>query len=154
MTDEAKLRKEQAEPLLIWEMPGKEEHQFLLGTQTGVITDKPRSGEPLVFEVKKSDKQNAFPMGVTIGRTDNNDIVIDDNSVSRFHAYLQKDLRTHQWKLVDAESKNGTWLGSTRLLANHGEPVDDQSRVKVGDIELLFLEPDSFFEYLKRLVSP
>jgi hypothetical protein len=152
-SDEAKLRQQHMTPVLIWENPAEEKQQFLLGTQTGFASEKPKAGEPMVFEIKKGERKNAFPMGVTVGRTDNNDIALDDNSVSRFHAYFQKEAKTGVWIIVDAESKNGSWVGPVRLVANSPETVPDQSHLKFGDIELLYLEPDSFFEYLKKITD-
>ncbi|MEV5645085.1 FHA domain-containing protein [Streptomyces flaveolus] len=61
---------------------------------------------------------------VRIGRSDYNDIVIDDLIVSRWHAELQ----THAdeaYELVDLGSHNGTFL--------NGQPVE-RSRVTQGDI--------------------
>ncbi len=75
----------------------------------------------MLFELKKvPGRPNAFYRwsGVTVGRIDTNDIVVDDGSVSRFHAYFQKDARTGDWHVVDAESKNGTWVGPLKLQPN------------------------------------
>jgi pSer/pThr/pTyr-binding forkhead associated (FHA) protein len=57
-------------------------------------------------------------MGITVGRVETNDVIVDDGSVSRFHAWLQLDERKKAWFLCDAESKNGTFLGPQRLTAN------------------------------------
>ena len=56
----------------------------------------------MLFELKKvPGKANAFAMGVTVGRIDTNDVVLDDASVSRFHAYFQKDARTGETLAMD-----------------------------------------------------
>jgi hypothetical protein len=156
LVDEEKARAGQESPLLVWENPlGGTAEPLLLGTSTGTTPDRPRASEPLVFEVKKGpSKQNAFPMGVTLGRTENNDLILDDNSISRFHAYFQQDLRTHDWKLVDAESKNGTWVGPLKLVPRQPEVVRDQTQVRFGEIEMMFLLPESFFAYLQRKMGP
>jgi len=156
LTDEAGVRQSQKAPLLVWESPIKGKGEpLLLGTSTGGSSSRPRASEPLVFEVKKGNsRQNAFGMGVTVGRTDNNDIIVDDNSISRFHAYFLQDAKTYEWKLVDAESKNGTWVGPLKLKAKQSEPLLDLTRVRFGEIEMVFLLPDSFFTYLQRLMGP
>jgi hypothetical protein len=140
-------------PLLVWEVPAsKPDTELLLGTMSGFNADRPRSGEPLVFELRKgTNNANAFAMGITLGRTENNDVVLSDNSVSRFHAYFMKEARTQQWKLVDAESKNGTWLNSLKLDPNKQVAVADNAKLKFGDVELTFLLPDSFLALVKKM---
>ncbi len=48
----------------------------------------------------------SFADRITIGRTPNNDVVIDDSSVSRFHAYVRR--AGDAWSVADAGSKNGS----------------------------------------------
>jgi DNA-binding NtrC family response regulator len=50
---------------------------------------------------------------LTLGTADGNDLVLGDDTVSRFHALLR---RTEEGILVvDQRSTNGTWVGSARL---------------------------------------
>src|SRR5689334_21652323 len=82
-------------PVLIWKAPPSDASgQTWQGTHSGVGPSRPHEGEALVFEVTKDpNKQNAFAMGVTVGRIDTNDVPLDDVSVSRFHAWLQHDAK-------------------------------------------------------------
>ncbi|MFZ5471237.1 MAG: FHA domain-containing protein, partial [Myxococcota bacterium] len=140
--------------VLVWETPALEAKEALiLITETGATMNRPRAAEPLVFELKKSPTPNAFAMGVTLGRTNNNDVVVPDNSVSRFHAYFQKDAKSGGWQVVDAESKNGTWVGATKLSPLVGAELRDGARIRVGDIELVFFLPESFVQYLERKMN-
>ncbi len=137
------------QPLLVWEAAGGDVNEAWLTTGAGQIARRPSAGDPLVFELRKVDqKGNAFALGITVGRTENNDVVLPDQSVSRFHAYFQLDSRLGGWKLVDAESKNGTWVGALKLNPNEGQRVVDKMRLRFGDVEMIFLEPKSFIEYL------
>ena len=107
-----------------------------------------------VAEIKKgTQKGNAFALGVTIGRTENNDIALSDASISRFHAYLMFDARAGVWKIVDAESRNGTWVNGKRLAENASAVLGDKDRVKLGDVELVFMEPPTFITYLTALAQ-
>jgi pSer/pThr/pTyr-binding forkhead associated (FHA) protein len=155
LSDDAGTRAAQTVPLLVWESPLRSTGEpLLLGTSTGAPMARPRATEPLVFELRKGpSKQNAFSMGITVGRTENNDVILDENSISRFHAYFQQDARTQDWMLVDAESKNGTWVGALKLVPKQAALVTDQSRVRFGEIEMVFLTPPSFFSYLQRLMG-
>ncbi len=152
LTEAELLRKQIDSPLLFWELPMTAQgEEAWAGTASGGPLKEPRAGEPVVFELKKvQGKANAFAMGVTVGRIDTNDIVIDDVSVSRFHAYFQKDLRTGDWNVVDAESKNGTWVGPLKLSPNERARVADETKVRFGDVELIFLTVNGLFERIKK----
>lgn len=64
-----------------------------------------------VFAVRKTQSQ--WPSMITVGRTRNNDIVLNDVSVSKFHAYFRA-VDDHL-EIADAGSLIGTWVGATRL---------------------------------------
>ena len=123
------------------------------GTNAGVGPARPELGEALVFDVRKEvGKRNAFPMGITIGRVDSNDIALDDASVSRFHAWLQQN-PTGDWTLSDADSKNGTYLDGTKLLPKAKVPITDNSRLKFGEVEVVFLTVAAFIALLDNAPS-
>lgn len=140
-------------PVLVWEAPPSTENreEVLLGTDAGMPVARPRVGEPIVYELRKSvQKTNAFAMGITLGRTENNDLVVDDNSVSRFHAWFQQDPRTHDWKVVDAESKYGTYVNGTKLSPNVATVLTDGARLRVGDVQMTYFVPASFLAMLEQ----
>ncbi len=141
-------------PVLIWKAPPSEvSGQSWQGTHSGVGPSRPHEGAALVFDVlKDSSKQNAFAMGVTIGRVDSNDIPLDDVSVSRFHAWLQKDPR-EGWVLCDADSKNGTCVDGTRLKPNQKVPVKDKAKLKFGEVEVIFLEVDALIAMMEEMMK-
>ncbi len=121
------------------------------GTHAGVGPSRPHEGEALVFDVRKDpSKQNAFPMGVTVGRIDTNDIALDDVSVSRFHAWIQKDAKG--WILCDAESKNGTFCDGTRLEAKQKVAIKDMARLKFGEVEVTFLQVDALIAMMEEMM--
>jgi pSer/pThr/pTyr-binding forkhead associated (FHA) protein len=146
---EAALRQALHVPLLVWEDPPETSASpMLLGTESGQPATRAKSGKPVVFEVKKTE-QNVFGQGsITVGRTANNDIAIDDNSVSRFHAYFMPPSGKQPWQVFDADSKLGTWVDGNRLPARKGTPVADRSRVRVGHVQLHFYAPGSFVDWL------
>jgi pSer/pThr/pTyr-binding forkhead associated (FHA) protein len=59
---------------------------------------------------------------VTVGRADDNDLVIVDPEVSRHHARLEPD--GQGWRAIDLRSTNGTWVNGVRL---------DAATIVVGD---------------------
>ena len=136
-------------PVLIWEAPATTGGEHWERTR-GHNVATPLAGDPRVFRVEKGAKaNNAFGFGITLGRVDTNDLVLEDDSVSRFHAFLRLDERTQTWTLTDAESKNGTWLDGNKVEPNQGVAVKDESLLKFGDAVLKFLLPASF----KKLID-
>ena len=78
----------------------------------------------------------SFPDRITIGRTSNNDIVVNDASISRLHAYVRRDGK--QWVVADGGSKNGSWLKGTTLEARRERPLDTRAVLRLGDVDLTF----------------
>jgi hypothetical protein len=139
-------------PVLLWEAraelnPAEEQWNR---TESGIgIRMSPRAGDPVVFELRKqTSKKNPFAMGITLGRVETNDIVIDDASISRFHAWFQNDPK-QGWLVVDAESKNGSAIDGQKLVANKKTPIADGARLKFGEIELLFLSPQKLVQRIE-----
>ena len=147
-------REDVSTPGLLWEAPpsenGSEEARWE-ATTAGHRVQRPRAGEPLIFFVEKgTNANNPFAMGVTIGRVDSNDVVIDDASVSRFHAWLQQDDRSLEWALTDAESKNGTWVDGAPAPARQRMVLADGAKIKVGDVTLTFMLAHTLKHYVEQ----
>ncbi|MEM8750008.1 MAG: FHA domain-containing protein [Pseudomonadota bacterium] len=112
--------------------------------QAGLIDDEPvevwmlsgfdRNGTVIQHSIDLTAPSAAFRVLSTVGRSSNNDLVIDDPSVSRNHAELGVDV-DGALALRDLESSNGTradGVGVTRSPTN-------LSSVKIlvfGDVEL------------------
>lgn len=68
-----------------------------------------------------------------IGRALDNDIVLEDASVSRHHAVIEARNGSHV--LRDLGSQNGTWLASNRISE---APLATGDAVRLGDVSLTF----------------
>lgn len=141
-------------PVLLYEPPEtaepkEEDDDYQFRTQSGLEVASIGGGEPLVVIVEKT-KDNAFQRRVTIGRTNNNDIVLDDASVSRFHAWLQQQENGVAWQLFDGGSRNGTMVGGQRLAAKGGAVLAVGTKVKIGTVELTFYSAEGFLKLLKQ----
>lgn len=75
---------------------------------------------------------------VNIGQGPQNDIVIDDDSVSRAHARLE--FRDGSWLLTDLESTNGTTVEGVRLAPGVPTPLAYANTVRIGGVRLQFRE--------------
>jgi hypothetical protein len=79
----------------------------------------------LVLPVRKSHV--TFPSMITVGRTRNNDVVIADVGISKFHAFFRLVDGNHE--LADAGSQNGTRVGE-HVLVQKGPGL----RLHPGDV--------------------
>lgn len=154
LIDEAALKRELDHPLLVLEAPpASKEDDLLFGTLTAP-RKRATAGDPLVYAVRKgTSPQNAFGIGVTVGRTENNDIIIPDNSVSRFHAYFLQEPKTKDWQLVDVGSSNGSWVGALKLAPSQPMVLTERTRLRFGFVEVLFLTAPVFFAYLREKMA-
>ncbi len=88
--------------------------------------------------VTKSQR-NAFVGMITVGRTANNDLVIDAPGVSKVHCTLS--LAAGQWGLTDSGSSNGTLLDGVRLPAHERRSLADGAEVTFGEVKTVFILP-------------
>jgi hypothetical protein len=129
---------------LIWRI-STDSGPIVAPTMSGVRRATPNYGEPLVLEVIKGAK-SAFAFGITIGRTDNNDVVVRDEQVSRFHAYFQAT--PSGLALVDAESKNGTWVDGARLVPKRPMLLKGRSQISLGSLDLEYFDGPALCAHL------
>jgi hypothetical protein len=152
LRDKHAFRAALTSPVLIWKAPPTDASaERWQGTHPGVGPARPHEGQAVVFDVTKDpSKQNAFAMGVTVGRIDTNDIPVDDVSVSRFHAWLAQDGKG--WVLCDAESKNGTFLDGKRLEAKQKPVIHDNAKLKFGEVEVTFFTVDALIAMMEAMM--
>ncbi|MCE9673514.1 FHA domain-containing protein [Myxococcus stipitatus] len=133
--------------------PVGEQEEYRLKTVTNAGPPTLGASEPVVFSVVKS-RTNAFGRGITVGRTGNNDVVLDDGSVSRFHAWFARDEARSGILLTDAGSKNGSFLGGVRLTPRKPVLLEDGARLRFGQVELAFHTPSGFVRMLAARMAP
>jgi hypothetical protein len=114
----------------------------------GVLRDpKAQPLELLVHRVRKTT--DVDPEMITVGRAPSNDIVIDDSTVSKSHAWFRE--RGPRLELVDAGSRNGTWVGSLRLPPR-GSPVGIPvgQLLRFGLISFRLLDAEGLWRAIKN----
>lgn len=108
------------------------------------VADQPRSVLPL----RKREGSNAFTLMVTIGRAPNNDLVLADRRVSKFHAYFRRV--GDAWTMSDANSTNGTRVDDVPVPAERSVTLRSGARIVLGGAVVLeFLDGDDLFERLE-----
>jgi hypothetical protein len=102
---------------------------------------------PIVRAIAKT--QQTFPNMITVGRTPNNDIVLHDVEVSKFHAWFR--IADGRVELVDAGSRNGTFVGLERLSPKEPRVVAMGSTLRFGSLELELLDAARCWDHLARV---
>ena len=81
---------------------------------------------------------------VTIGRDENNDIVLNGNSITRRHAQLERTATG--WQIRDLGSKNGTYLDGTALLPDIPAEWNSYQTLRIGPY-FLQIQPGKGFAF-------
>ncbi|MHC5039832.1 MAG: FHA domain-containing protein [Planctomycetota bacterium] len=145
-------------------------HPFLLGTgpaptapasrrafqtMAGFQTADPPTSEAEkdlpVHPVLKSDR-NSFRNMITLGRSDNNDIVIEHPSVSKFHAYLQADPKHIRYSICDADSRYGSFVEDRKLRPSTPRNLKGGETLSFGKgARYTYFPSGDFYDYVKVL---
>ncbi|MAT42806.1 MAG: hypothetical protein CL609_10720 [Anaerolineaceae bacterium] len=73
---------------------------------------------------------NNFPF--TIGRNTQNDCIIDDNMISKFHAEITYDPSQQKFYIKDKGSTNGTWIKGKRIPSDHLIYIGQDQIIRFG----------------------
>jgi hypothetical protein len=105
----------------------------------------------LVRAVRKI--QDQFPSMITVGRTNNNDIVIPDINVSRFHAFFR--VFPDRVELADAGSHNGTFVEKKKLPPKGAaQIIVPGEHIAFAHLEFSFLDAGAAWDSLHRADVP
>ncbi len=89
---------------------------------------------------------------VTIGAAATCDIVINDNSLSKQHAWFARAGSDAAWQLWDNDSVGGTQVNGQLLKPGFPCMIQGGDVVTLGYVELTFLLPEAFYSLVKHLV--
>jgi len=115
------------------EDPSAYQHTRAMPRVAPVASSAPRHHASRLVVSGRSFRLEAGP--VSVGRSSDNDIAIDDRRVSRHHAELAQT--GGRWNLRDLGSTNGTALNG-RIIKQ--SPLHDGDRVSFGGFEAIFQE--------------
>ena len=102
-----------------------------------------------VFPLKKQ-LESTHPF-ISVGRTDDNDIAIHDETVSRFHAFVRWDHQHRRWVVQDARSKNGTTVDGVAVpRRGDGNAVELRpgALVMFGSVSMHFADVSEIWQLL------
>ena len=101
------------------------------------VEDTSLGGGSLVIRSGGGRVGQVFPLRgerMTIGRTPEADVFLDDVTVSRDHAVLVR--RSGAWFLDDSGSLNGTYVNRKRIDSHR---LDDGDELQIGKYKLTYL---------------
>ncbi len=102
------------------------------------------------YQVAKRPGANAFTQMITLGRTRNNDIIVEEGSVSKYHANFKKEA-SGRWTLTDV-STNGVRVDGAKIPKDKPIVLHSGARLVLADgVELLYLEPSDALDHLQRV---
>jgi diguanylate cyclase (GGDEF)-like protein len=99
-----------------------------------------RAGQDCLVVIYSSDQRQfgkRYVLGdepLTVGRGQENRIVLDNDSVSRRHCRVEK--RNSNWYVVDLDSTNGTYVNDDQVTEY---PLRRGDQIKIGDTIVKFL---------------
>jgi hypothetical protein len=140
-------------PLQALNRPARPQKTLVDVRETPVISGKPLlelQSDYLVFVVRATGR-GPYPSMITVGRTRNNDIVVPDLSVSKFHAFFKEE--GDRLLLQDAGSRNGTALdGKLVPTVKNGKAVEvrEGQEVRFANVRLHFLRGAAFRELVRK----
>ena len=94
-------------------------------------------------------KERAVPLdlvpgrSISVGRSGSNELVVDDNSVSKTHASIS--LSEGSLLIADTGSTNGTFLNGERIAYGKAVKIDETDKITFGSIDVWFekVEPET-----------
>ncbi len=69
---------------------------------------------------------------ISIGRADNNTIVIAEPRVSRLHAQIEWREFLKHYVLIDLGSSNGTFLNNRKMTSLNETPLNDRDKIRIA----------------------
>lgn len=90
-----------------------------------------------IVSARRSWRVELHTNRTTVGNASENDIALEDPSVSHLHAVLERF--PAGWCVTDLGSSNGTWLNGERIWASRRVRHDDE--IRIGQTRLLFRDP-------------
>ena len=134
--------------LVYWSSQGIPVKNTAIRTIERLVVGKPKTiGARMMIEsYRVGAVQTSRPTKeVWLGSSSQCDIVVDDASVSRVHAYLRFK---NGWRLLDAESSAGSLVNDEPLTL---DALVSGDRITLGTVDLLYLESPHLYALIHRL---
>jgi hypothetical protein len=144
------FEREHPGPWLVWEAgpwrpPSRDRTTLIDPGEPG----RSSSGDALALLVEPRPGR-ARSDGVRLGRGPENDMVVDDGTLSRMHLLLR--VEGGRWTVEDLRSSNGTKVDGMPLDGK-AVPIESGSRIDAGTVRLTFYDSKGLYLRLKHGVA-
>lgn len=90
---------------------------------------------------------------ISVGRALNKDIVLRDASVSKLHGWFELH-EQRDFSLVDAGSKNQTYVNGTAITARRPFPLSPGDAIRFGSVAALLCEAEALWSAIHERPAP
>jgi pSer/pThr/pTyr-binding forkhead associated (FHA) protein len=104
-----------------------------------------------VIELRKSRPEHILEL--SIGRSEENAVVIHDETVSSRHAIFFQEAGSSLFMIYDLESTNGTTINETILVPGRAVELRDRDHISFGDAEFVFFSPGGLYDEIARIIT-
>lgn len=149
-SDMATFERAHPGPWLVWEAgPWRPPSQDRATQAASERRARASAGDALALVVAPRPGREPLE-GVRLGRGADNDLVVDDGTLSRTHLLLRRS--AEGWTLEDLHSSNGTQVDGARV---NGAPValDPGAQIEAGSVRLTFYDSKGLYLRLKHGVT-
>lgn len=112
------------------------------------IEHKSKSHLPRLLFLSQEFRKKSISLGpefeddITIGRSDDTDFPIHEQTISGLHCKIQK-LTDHLYSISDCNSTNGTFVNGIRLIPGEPQNFSHGDVLKIGAVELVYLDEET-----------
>ena len=108
-----------------------------------------------ISAVLKREGANPYGSMITIGRARNNDICVDEASISKLHAWLRRRDDEHgavRLTITDAGSRNGTFVDGLPVVGQPRE-LAFGARVRLGSVQFWLADGAMLYRCLRATLE-
>lgn len=132
-----KFDKEEREAAVNVTLPDLKVKELLSEPETKAVSEKEIFIVGFSVNGKNKEIELKFDLGErkSVGRTKENDLMIEDTSISKVHAAFVFNSQS-QLVLADTGSTNGTFINGQRIAYGRAFPVNDGDALKFGTVDV------------------
>lgn len=136
-------------------MPQTKNLQHLIPPKEEIAAESENFAAEFTTGEKQKTVELKFTKGkrLSVGRTRENDLILDDASVSKIHATLALDAENNLL-VADTGSTNGTFIGDERIAYGRAFVAHENARVKFGSVEVFFRRVPKQTEFVTQTDAP
>jgi hypothetical protein len=109
------------------------------------------SHQHTVIELRRADGR---PLdSIILGRSEDCDVVFDDETISARHARLFRVRTTGEILIEDLHSRNGTIINGRTIIPERTYQLSDGDEIVMGDSTFLYFSAEGFYEEIQKLIE-